>query len=343
MQSELRLLNLAHGLITFLLFLSALSSELAMAEMTEGDRAALAEFQKVRAKGRTLEGLLGALKGRLSPEDLEFLNQKLLTVRDQAAPTFTLHGRDTILVQVEKKVFPLKIVSARDQKFSFNNHSIDLSTAKTPEERFELFLKALPASSQTTAFSNLLLPRAHANPLYVYLASAAGGALMSYYFSNEDQCKEIGASIDSCGKQRRKIRNFFAKKEQGDEALSAKKKRSSAKKKTKSDDDEEDEKDWDDLKKMKLKGECPIESIDEELDNDTADLISEMSRAIETTKYRLAYCRDDRKLRALACERDLAKLSKEWCLNLSVNMALRLSVLPSTGESPPVEKGNVSQ
>ena len=192
-------------------------------------------------------------------------------------------------------------------------------------------MRALPSSAdKSAAWSKLLLPQAQANPILVYLAASAGGAAVTYYFSNEDQCKDIGSAIDSCGKQRRKIRQFIAKKQQGDAAKSSKNWRNK-----KAADDDDENKDWEELKAKKLTGACPIQSIDEELDNDTADLLSEMARGSETTKYRWAHCFDDRKDRALACENDVAELAKEWCLNLSVSTAVRLKLIPPKGQSAP--------
>src|SRR6185437_13884559 len=102
-------------------------------------------------------------------------------------------------------------------------------------------------------------------------------------------------------------------------APSGKGKAKSTKKKKDDDDPDEDLQAWIKFKtKMKKDGICPFTSTNDDLDNDTADMLSQVSRTMEVTQSWLARCPADRRQKVSSCIEQVNDAAKKICLHLAV-------------------------
>jgi hypothetical protein len=291
------------------------------------------DFQKIYKRSADIHELLESVGGKIPEADFKFIKNKIKDLAKEPLPKMEIRGDQMIFID-QARVLTLKVLSAREMKFNFNGHTIDLLKVTDPEARWNLFASALPRTGES-ALWNLFIPKANAQMQLIYGIGLSIVYLGGLYFSNDSTCKEIGLANDNCHKVKRKIELFYNKMKRAEVARAAQKKadedeatqaKKTHKKKKKKKKDEEDP-DEDLAAYLKFKealqksgGQCSgIQSPNEELDDTTADMVSEVSRSMQVTQSWIARCSKDSRIRVERCIAEVTDHAEKLCFHLTLN------------------------
>jgi hypothetical protein len=301
------------------------------------DMSSAVKFQKIYSRSANVKQLLENVDGQIPAADFKFIKDKIKDMKSGPLPKMEIRGDQMIFID-QARVITLKVVSVREMKFDLNGHAIDLRKVTDPDARWKLFAAALPHSREN-ALWNLWFPKADAQ--VVQLISGIGLAVLyigGLYFSNDSTCKDIGLANDNCHKVKRKIELFYRKmkraaeaqaaaKQADDDEIAQAKKNHKKKKKKKKKDDDEDDPDEELAAYLKFKdtikksgGQCSdIQSANDDLDDTTSDMVSEVSRSMQVTQSWIAQCSKDSRDRVEKCLGEVTDHAKKLCFHLTLN------------------------
>jgi|GEM_PF-1766839 len=283
-------------------------------KLTAQEKETLQSYITLVNKQSTFSDYVSAMNGKVTPEDLQVLKEISEKHQTEPAPHIVLAGPSTLEITSGKETLRIQIESLENETYIVNGKKLNLADAANMQERVERILRALPKRS-TSAHSmiwQLFVPEAQAFvPLVAWGAwatwgmisastvAAAGGA----YYANQNQCKELGETLDSCNAQLGILEGYAAKYDTLAKQIfkigpDGKKIKSDGSQKVDLENDTEEMtnlKLWIQYRQKKAKNSCPDFPVNQDLDRETSEIVKTARRISEQTTAKLARCQSSLK------------------------------------------------
>lgn len=299
-----------HKILALLFLTTSLIFNTAHAKLSIKEKDYLKKYISLVNDSRDFNSYVESLKPFLSKDDYDTLKDIAKYHAGKPSPRINVTGTGTLEISVGSEIARIEVVSLENEIYVVNNKKIDLSETKNLQEKIVLLAKAFPqktAGATRGILFHLLVPEAHAFlPLaawgawatWTMIAGSTAAAAGGTYYANQNQCKELGETLDSCNAQVGVLESFAAKSDIlaqqifGYSPDGKKVRKSDGTRKTNEEDTEEmmNLKLWIQYRQKKAQGTCPDFPVNQELDKETSEIIKNARRISEQTTAKLARC-----------------------------------------------------